>query len=594
MTFPHLDQEAIRAWLGDREIAKGRPYEQGGALSRLRRQGNAIKADCQGTAPAPYRVEVEFAKRGIRTADCSCPVGAGGRCKHVAALLLAWIERPEAFPEVPTLEELLAQFDRDGLTELIKHMLERQSELETLIEITALRQNREPPTPESLRPLIRSLLGQGAHLRAHHTWGDDIFDPPSQADLDDLVDALEQHLARGEIDAAAAGFDTVAGEILEVYFEFEDEEGSLASLAQRCADGLTACLVATDPAQDARLRHTILNSMYELYCQDLELGGYGIADEVPDAIAEHGTPEERAEVATWIENVLPEEQSPRGAFETQALGRFLLTLKEDALDEEATLALLRRSGDPYTLFGKLLEFDRVDEAIDLARAMPNQELPYFANKLAAQGHAEAARRLVEARQAQKDDTRLLTWLRDHATARGDIEEALRLNEALFWRPPTLRGYQDLEQLAEPLGRWPELRRGVLDRLEREGEGVLLTDIHLHEGGVGAALERLRELGEEHVFTPGWDEPSSLAVRVAEAAEAAHPDEAAGLYQRQAGVLIEARGRTNYAEAAELLARARALRLELGQEARWASHIEQVRSENARLRALHQELSKAGL
>ncbi len=54
-----------------------------------------LKALCQGSAASPYRVEVTFSQKGIASTNCSCPVGAGGYCKHVAALLLTWLHEPE-------------------------------------------------------------------------------------------------------------------------------------------------------------------------------------------------------------------------------------------------------------------------------------------------------------------------------------------------------------------------------------------------------------------------------------------------------------------------------------------------------------------
>jgi uncharacterized Zn finger protein len=63
---------------------------------------------------------------------------------------------------------------------------------------------------------------------------------------------------------------------------------------------------------------------------------------------------------------------------------------------------------------------------------------------------------------------------------------------------------------------------------------------------------------------------------------------------QAGRLIAARGRGNYAEAASYLVRVRDLYGRLGEPETWDIFIANLREQNRRLRALKEELTKAGL
>ena len=132
----------------------------------------------------------------------------------------------------------------------------------------------------------------------------------------------------------------IGGQVLNV---FRQSEGVVRSGAELLEVGdpqaleIVVDVLTGDAVGVQRGAHTIIDRWggerpLKAHVRTVELGGYGIADEVPSAIAEHATPEERSEVATWIENVLPEEPSPRMDFERQALGRFLLTLQEDALD----------------------------------------------------------------------------------------------------------------------------------------------------------------------------------------------------------------------------------------------------------------------
>ena len=95
-TIPAVSEGTISDWVGSRSFQLGRRYFENEAILDPRRQGSALKARCQGSMPQPYRLRDAFGAEGIEEAHCSCPVGGGGHCKHVGALLLAWLDQPDA------------------------------------------------------------------------------------------------------------------------------------------------------------------------------------------------------------------------------------------------------------------------------------------------------------------------------------------------------------------------------------------------------------------------------------------------------------------------------------------------------------------
>jgi uncharacterized Zn finger protein len=142
-----------------------------------------------------------------------------------------------------------------------------------------------------------------------------------------------------------------------------------------------------------------------------------------------------------------------------------------------------------------------------------------------------------------------------------------------------------------MAKWDELRAATLARLAREDEHTLLIEIYLEEGEVGRALETLKQMQGTSRWLWGSDR---LAVEVAQAAEKEQPREAIRLYTEAAERLIAGRGRGNYATAATYLTRVRDLYRRLDAAATWETTITRLRESNPRLRALKDELNKAGL
>jgi uncharacterized Zn finger protein len=132
---------------------------------------------------------------------------------------------------------------------------------------------------------------------------------------------------------------------------------------------------------------------------------------------------------------------------------------------------------------------------------------------------------------------------------------------------------------------------VLSRLDAEERHHLLIAIHLDEDEIDRALETL----DRWQAASRWRRlDGRLSMRVARAAEKERPRAAIHLYVEAVEALIARRGRGNYAVAAAHLSRVRDLYRRLGEENAWEVLITGLRKMNPRLRALKDELDKAGL
>lgn len=142
--LPQLTENDIRRWTDERSFGRGRGYFQSGRILNPRRQGNTLKARCTGSRPQPYHVEITLGPEGILAGECSCPVGAGGHCKHAVALLLTWLREPDTLT-AEDLETALNRRTKVELLVLIRRMLDRYPDLETLLELPIVGKGEPPP-----------------------------------------------------------------------------------------------------------------------------------------------------------------------------------------------------------------------------------------------------------------------------------------------------------------------------------------------------------------------------------------------------------------------------------------------------------------
>jgi uncharacterized Zn finger protein len=578
--LPRLAESKIQQWIGDASFRRGVRYYRQGRILNPRRQAETLKALCSGSQPEPYRVKIRLDLKGILAGHCSCPVGRGGRCKHAAALLLTWLHKPERFHEMEDLETSLAQRSKSDLVTLIVKMIGRYPDLEMLLEL---------PTPggsetrDALEPDLIHRQVNVAFSRAGDDWRSGAR---ASADLLDVVSLGDEYAERGNWRNAAIVYETVARDVLENYGMVYDDEGELNYVVYECTRGLARCFEASDAPVH---REGLLQALFHVYRWDVDSGGYGIGDDVPDRILELANIEERRKVAEWVQSALPGGDSWRDNHHRQVYGAFLLALLEDELDDESFLQISRETGRFHDLVDRLLTLNRADEAQDAARGASDHELIHLADLFVSHGQAALGEQLVRERTESSNDSRLITWLKARAEESGDAVAALAFAEAFFWQRASTSAYADMKRLAEPLAQWTPKRAKCLRRLEQEGNFALLTEIYVLEEEIDRALEVLEQYSQQH----RWG-TNPLALRVAQAAEQSRPREAIRLYLEEVERLIAGRGRGNYAEAANYLLRVRAVFEQMGEEKAWHTLIANLREKNRRLPAMQDEFNQAGL
>ncbi|HWE62477.1 MAG TPA: SWIM zinc finger family protein [Chloroflexota bacterium] len=586
-TIPSIGEHAILEQVGERSFALGQQYVESDAIFEARQQGMSLKARCEGTSGGPYRVQVNFDGDRIKDASCSCPVGEGGHCKHVAALLLTWLRDPAQFMEIEETETALERRSKAELIALIKQMLRQQPTLELLLETPLPVAGARPQRVdgETYRRQVAAVF-----RGVEYEWGEEIG---IASELDAIKAIGDGFLEQGQYANALAVYEAILTRVLDQFESFSDEGGELGGVVTDCVDGLGACLAAET---DTVTREAILRQLFAVFQADTGFGGFGLSDAVPELLMSHASADERQLVADWVWKALPTGGNWSGDFARQTYGAFLLQLRADTLQDEEYLRISRETGRLHDLVARLLALGRVDEAIAEAARADDHPLLGLADLLAQHEQGEAAERLVRERSATSQDRRLQVWLKDRYRARNDLAAALDIALPLFRAMPDLGQYRELRTLAQQLDRWEALRPELLTALRDSRHTNLLIEVYLDDGDIDRALETLNaaQAPGARVGYGFHHFPGAIELKVAEAAEASRPQAAREIYQRYAERLIEARGRENYQVASTLLAKVRDLYARLGDQEEWTHAIAALREKNRALRALKDELARAGL
>ncbi len=578
--FPAMSEGTISDWVGSRSFQRGHSYFKGEAILDPCLQGNTLKAWCQGSRPQPYRLWVAGSAEGIKEAHCSCPVGGGGRCKHVGALLLTWLHHPDAFRAVEEPNAILEQRSKSELIALIQQMLEVQPNLETLLESALPGDSRSGTlvNPESYRQ--RAAV---AFRSSFDDWG-----WSGTVDIDIVLGSGDNFLAQSDYANAGIVYQAVAQEMFEhLEMVLHEDDEYLYEVVNRCVQGLGNCLAAG--GGDAAAREKALQGLWSIYRSDLDYGGYGLGDDAVDLMLEHADAAEKSLIAGWVRAVMPAATSRYNSYQHRAYGGFLLALEADHLDDDAFLEICRASGRLDDLVNRLLTLGRLDEALAEAGRAGDVALLTLAGIFSAHGDGRKLEPLVAGRIETTHHQGLMAWLKHQHEERGELAEALVLAQRVLAQRPGLIAYQDVRELCQRLGIWQASRSKLLAEWTAAREYGLLTDIYLEEGEVDLALKSVRQYEQISRYYAG-----DRLLRVAQAAAATRPQDAVEIYRKQVEKLIEDRGRRRYQEACIHLTTMRDLYRQMSREPAWTDFMAALRERHRRLSALQDELDKAGL
>lgn len=119
-----ITKAIIRDLATAQSFERGVDYYHSGMVYDLQKRGHLLTAEVEGSSYEPYQVTIELTEDDdILSTDCTCPYDWEGDCKHIVAVLLTYIRRPQEISQRRPVDELLANLGEAELRELLTDLL---------------------------------------------------------------------------------------------------------------------------------------------------------------------------------------------------------------------------------------------------------------------------------------------------------------------------------------------------------------------------------------------------------------------------------------------------------------------------------------
>ncbi len=603
-----LTPQKIRSYVGAQSYERGEDYAQSGYIYDGRVSGDIIKARSRGSSGGPYRVSATVTDGQIILSDCSCPIG--GACKHVAAMLLIWLDAPEEFTEVKDGRKSLANRSKEELLALVEHMLDREPDLDDVLDMPLPTKQKKagpgktttdkPSQPEKAAKAAKAVVkldpkpyhrqASAAFRGAYGGYG---WSFNTANNLSAIVNVGQKFLNEKSPEQAASVFQGVTEGMLEhIEAVGSDDEGEISNIVGECADGINACLkTITDPA----MRKSLLNTFVDMVLGDIELGGLDLDGDAKKYLVKQSNLDEKKILAKRLRQELSQagSRNSNSNWDRQVLSGLLLELEAASLTDEEYLKICRENGRTVDLIERLLKLKRLDGALAEAKQMDDRTLISAANVFIQHKKMDTLEPILVQKEAHPRKTNefsnLTQWLRDFYQGRQDWDKALDYTLKLFTARANLAHYQEIETLARKLKRWDELRPQLIAQLIARKEPTTLITVYLHDKNFDAAVEVASGLSYSYFNSYG-----DIRKTVALAVEASHPRFALGIYRGQCEEIIKRRDRRSYDLACRNLLKVKQLYASIGETQVWDAYFVNIRENTRQMPAFQDELRKVKL
>jgi uncharacterized Zn finger protein len=601
MNIANLSETDLRYHTTDKSFQRGEDYYRSGAVTDLCQRGNCFCGQVEGNEAAPYQIAIQFDAGGVTEVNCTCEYDYEGWCKHIVAVALTAIRKPEIIQQRLSLNELLDRLNHVQTQTLVQELVAREPELLNQIdrfvskisppivqqvsttEPRPKRQTSVDPQPyrHQTKQMMRNCLN-------HCEEGEE--GNPIDEDLPEILEQVQVFIDRGEGNDALVILAAITEACVEDWDEVSDYGEESHSLIEQL-DPMWAAAVLT--AELSSLEAIDLQVNLEEW-QDRLGGEFEIAAEAlrqgwdtPELLAtlqgenadlwEDGRPsyaDKLTQIRLEILNL--QERYPEYLNLARAedlIEEYLVMLAQMGQIAEVMAASVRikDAGQALTIAKVLREQDALTEALSIAKA--GLDLP---DRLST---SQAEQQFFTVHQSPLLDRHryeLADWTSELAQGLDDPATALTARSMAFKLRPSMRGYQKVKTLAG--NAWQGLQPDLLQHLrlmDSWSHAEAKVQIFLDEGLVDDAIATVTDsyastnliqvvMGAAMTYKPEW--VIATAIRPAED--------------------IMNRGKAeSYQDAVNWLAKARSAYIHLGRQNEWQEYRKQLVATHGKKRKL---------
>lgn len=561
-------EDLIRENSSPESFRRGEDYYRRGCVTSLIRRGEELRAEVVGSQFAPYDVSVAFEAGDIVEAWCSCPYDWGGPCKHIVATLLSAIQEPESVRELPALEEILSDLDREQLEGILLRLADLDPRLADAIE-----RELSPGSPKSSEASRVSVDVDSIRYRVHSAIRSLRFMQPSEAywhvggvveEVRRILEVAWTFIEAGDGRKALFVLGAITDEYTQAWEFLDDSDGYVGDFFYELGEAWTEVLLSEELSRSER---ESWSERIEAWCEELEMYAGGEAFYPALLAAEQGW--DHPALARALAK--PDEAAESGASPEQeedyddGLTIARLNVLERQGHHEEYLRLAEYAGEVSRYAVMLVRLGRTKEALEygLEHLGSPEEALTVAETLRECEEPERALRIGEyGLSLVGPKARLATWVRDLASGIGQPGQALRAAVIAFREDSTLASYLRVRELADE--EWPEYRGELLDHLRQSKSYYPAghVEVFLHEGLIEDAIAVVEESPTQ-----------TLIGQVAEAAIESHPDWVISVCHPRAEEIMDQGKSRHYSEAVDWLRKVKSAYRAAGRGSEWRRYLE---------------------
>lgn len=605
MTLPKITESIIRAGATPESFRRGEEYYRDGLVSNTVIQGTLLSGECAGTYAPYYRVQVELDEAGIAGASCTCLYEYGGYCKHIVALLLAYLHRPKSFAARKAPAELLADLDHDDLVAILTRLIQEQPELSDRIEaLTSVpsksRKKRKKVDIEVYRRHIIGIVHSLDGMRMSEAYWH-VGDLANQ--LREVQGSAMKFMDAGDAETALEILLVLLEEASRAIEYIDDSNGELGGYVGDLGTSLAEAILSLELSQVERAKLTSRLEKLIRYAGDYGMEGnlyvsvqaakFGweeISRETAPLRRAESTFDEDDEAEDWEEADDWEEEGEfdSGEWDWQGVAGFgdLTEAKLNVLERqgrtEEYLALCKKEERHLRYALKLCDLKQIDDAVKYAR----KHLTSAEEALQVAQRLREKRLVAEAIEIAEHGLKLVgpkaglgEWLGPVEEAQGRTKQALAAWLAALPEHPSLGTYKTIKRLAE--SGWKRLRPDVMTKLRKSYDKQVLAEVFLLE----------EEWDEAIKVAEGREVWYPVVETVADGVIRHRPEWVVKISLKHAERLMTEVKSKNYPIAAAWLKRAKQAYKLLGKMDEWESYLAKTKEKYKRRPALQGQLAR---